>query len=101
MSLMEDIKAAEKAAEETRKAAINEAKNLVHDAQEKAETEANALVAGARQEAKNTVAKAGEEGKAKAAELVASRTADDAKAAQAALTHVDEAVAYIMEKVVV
>ena len=98
---MEDIKAAEKAAEQTRKEAINQAKNLVHDAQEKAGTEAKTLIAGARAEAKNTVVKAEEEGKVKAAALVETRTAEDAKQAQAAKAHIDAAVAYIMEKVVV
>jgi len=101
MSLMEDIKTAEKAADATRKEAINQAKNLVHDAQEKAQAEAESLIAQARQEAKGTVAKAEVEGKAKAAGLVKERTAEDVKAAEAAKTHVDAAVAYIMEKVVV
>ena len=85
MSMLEDIKAAEKAADELTKEKTAAARTLLRDAQEEARKEADALVAKAREAAQKTVSEA--EAKAQKAE--------------AARARLDNAVKYIMEKVVI
>ena len=58
MSMLEDIKAAEKAADELKKEKTAAARTLLRDAQEEARKEADALVAKAREAAQKTVSEA-------------------------------------------
>ena len=74
MSMLEDIKAAEKAADELKKEKTAAARTLLRDAQEEARKEADALVAKAQ---------------------------EDRQKAEAARARLDNAVKYIMEKVVI
>lgn len=99
--MMEEIKAAEKAAEETRNAATADGRNLVRDAELKAKEEADAIVVQARNAAKQTVAAAEEAAKVKANALVEERAVADKAVVEAATAKLEDAVAYIMEKVVV
>ena len=86
MSMLEDIKAAEKAADELKKEKTAAARTLLRDAQEEARKEADALVAKAHKEADAFVARKAEE---------------DRQKAEAARARLDNAVKYIMEKVVI
>lgn len=99
--MMEEIKAAEKAAEETRTTATADGRNLVRDAELSAKAEADAMVVQARNTAKTTIATAEEAAKVKASALVKERAEADKAVVEAATAKMEDAVAYIMEKVVV
>ena len=93
MSMLEDIKAAEKAADELKKEKTAAARTLLRDAQEEARKEADALVAKAREAAQKTVSEADA--------FVARKAEEDRQKAEAARARLDNAVKYIMEKVVI
>lgn len=101
MSMLDEIKAAEAAAAEAKKEAALTSRNLLRDAEEAAGREADAMIAAARSAAKETVAKAEADAKVKAKELVAERARADRAVAAAAAEKLPDAVAYIVERVVV
>ncbi len=101
MSMIEEIKAAEKAADETQQLATVEARNLLRDAEDKAHQEADALVVEARTKAKALVTKAEAEAKLKAQELLNKRSLADEELTKTARERVPQAAKYIVEKVVV
>ena len=76
-------------------------KNLLRDAEEAANREAAAMITEARAAAKQTVAKAEAHARVKAKDLVAERARADSAVAAAAEAKLPEAVAYIVERVVV
>lgn len=99
MSMLEDIKAAEKAADELKKEKTAAARTLLRDAQEEARKEADALVAKAREAAQKTVSEAEAKAHKEADAFVAQKAEEDRQKAEAA--RLDNAVKYIMEKVVI
>lgn len=101
MSILDEIKAAEAAAAQAKKEAALTSRNLLRDAEEAANREADAMIAEARAAAKDTVAKAEAHARVKAKELVAERARTDRAEAAAAAEKLPEAVAYILERVVV
>ena len=101
MSMLDEIKAAEAAASQAKKEAALTSRNLLRDAEEAANREAAAMIADARAAAKETVAKAEAHAKVKAKDLVAERARADLAVATAAEEKIPEAVAYIVERVVV
>ena len=101
MSMLDDIKAAEAAAAEAKKEAALTSRNLLRDAEEAANREAAAMITAARATAKETVAKAEAHAKVKARDLVAERARADRAVAAAAEEKLPDAVAYIVERVVV
>lgn len=101
MSMIEEIKAAEKAADESQQLATTEARNSLREAEDKAHQEAEALIVAARNKAKETVAQAEAAAKTKAQELLTKRAGDDEALTKAAEGKIPEAVQYIVEKVVV
>ncbi len=101
MSMIEEIKAAEKAADESQQLATLEARNLLRDAEDKARQEAEALLVTARNKAKEAVTKAETTAKTQAQEILTKRSAEDAALTQAAEGNIPQAVKYILEKVVV
>ena len=101
MSMIDEIKAAEKAADESQQLATVEARNLLRDAEDKAHEEADALIVAARNKAKETVAQAEAEAKTKAQELLTKRSSTDQELTKAAEEKIPQAAKYIVEKVVV
>lgn len=101
MSILDEIKAAEAAAVQAKKEAALTSRNLLRDAEEAANREADAMITEARAAAKDTVAKAEAHARVKAKELVAERARTDRAEAAAAAEKLPEAVAYILERVVV
>ena len=101
MSMLDDIKAAEAAAAQAKKEAALTSRNLLRDAEEAANREAAAMITAARAEAKEAVAKAEADAKVKAKELVEERARADRAVAVAAEEKLSDAVAYIVERVVV
>ena len=101
MSMLDDIKAAEAAALQAKKEAALTSRNLLRDAEDAANREAAAMIAEARAAAKETVAKAEAHARVKAKDLVAERSRADREVATAAEEKLSEAVAYIVERVVV
>lgn len=101
MSMLDDIKAAEAAAAQAKKEAALTSRNLLRDAEEAANREAAAMITDARAAAKEAVAKAEAHAKVKAKDLVAERARADSAVAAAAEEKLPEAVAYIVERVVV
>ena len=101
MSMLDDIKAAEAAAAQAKKEAALTSRNLLRDAEEAANREAAAMITAARAEAKEAVAKAEADAKVKAKELVEERARADRAVAVAAEEKLSDAVADIVERVVV
>ena len=101
MSMLDDIKAAEAAAAQAKKEAALTSRNLLRDAEEAANREGAAMITAARTAAKETVAKAEADAKVKAKELVEERARADRAVAVAAEEKLSDAVAYIVERVVV
>ena len=101
MSMLDDIKAAEAAAAQAKKEAALTSRNLLRDAEEAANREGAAMITAARAAAKETVAKAEADAKVKAKELVEERARADRAVAVAAEEKLSDAVAYIVERVVV
>ena len=101
MSMLDDIKAAEAAAAQAKKEAALTSRNLLRDAEEAANREAAAMITAARADAKETVAKAEADAKVKAKELVEERARADRAVAVTAEEKLSDAVAYIVERVVV
>ena len=101
MSMLDDIKAAEAAAAQAKKEAALTSRNLLRDAEEAANREAAAMITAARAEAKEAVAKAEADAKVKAKELVDERARADRAVAVTAEEKLSDAVAYIVERVVV
>ena len=101
MSMLDDIKAAEAAAAQAKKEAALTSRNLLRDAEEAANREGAAMITAARAAAKETVAKAEADAKIKAKELVEERARADRAVAVAAEEKLSDAVAYIVERVVV
>ena len=101
MSMLDDIKAAEAAAAQAQKEAALTSRNLLRDAEEAANREAAAMITAARAAAKETVAKAEADAKVKAKELVEERARADRAVAVTAEEKLSDAVAYIVERVVV
>ena len=101
MSMLDDIKAAEAAAAQAKKEAALTSRNLLRDAEEAANREAAAMITAARATAKETIAKAEAHAKVKAKDLVAERARADRAVAAAAEEKIPDAVAYIVERVVV
>jgi colicin import membrane protein len=99
--MLDEIKAAEAAAVQAKKDAALTSRNLLRDAEEAADREAAAMITAARAAAKETVAKAEADAKIKAKELVEERARADRAVAVAAEEKLPEAVAYIVERVVV
>ena len=99
--MLDEIKAAEAAAAQAKKEAALTSRNLLRDAEEAANREAAVRIADARAAAKETVAKAEAHAKVKAKDLVAERARADLAVATAAEEKLSEAVAYIVERVVV
>ena len=101
MSMLDDIKAAEAAAAQAKKEAALTSRNLLRDAEEAANREAAAMITEARAVAKETVAKAEADARVKAKELVEERARADRAVAVTAEEKLSDAVAYIVERVVV
>ncbi|MBR4909269.1 MAG: hypothetical protein IKZ43_09700 [Acidaminococcaceae bacterium] len=101
MSMLDDIKAAEAAAAQAKKEAALTSRNLLRDAEEAANREAAAMITAARADAKEAVAKAEADAKVKAKELVEERARADRAVAVTAEEKLSDAVAYIVERVVV
>ena len=101
MSMLDDIKAAEAAAAQAKKEAALTSRNLLRDAEEAANREAAAMITEARADAKEAVAKAEADAKVKAKELVEERARADRAVAVTAEEKLSDAVAYIVERVVV
>ena len=101
MSMLDDIKAAEAAAAQAKKEAALTSRNLLRDAEEAANREAAAMITAARADAKEAVARAESDAKVKAKELVEERARADRAVAVAAEEKLSDAVAYIVERVVV
>ena len=101
MSMLDDIKAAEAAASQAKKEAALTSRNLLRDAEEAANREAAAMITEARAAAKETVAKAEADARVKAKELVEERARADRAVAVTAEEKLSDAVAYIVERVVV
>ena len=101
MSMLDEIKAAEAAAAQAKKEAALTSRNLLRDAEEAANREAAAMITAARAAAKETVAKAEADAKVKAKELVEERARADRAVAVTAEEKLSDAVAYIVERVVV
>jgi colicin import membrane protein len=101
MSMLDDIKAAEAAAAQAKKEAALTSRNLLRDAEEAANREAAAMITEARAAAKETVAKAEADARVKAKELVEERARADRAVAVTAEEKLSDAVAYIVERVVV
>ena len=99
MSMLEDIKNAEQKADALKKQAALDARNTVRDAQAEALKEAEALIAEARKQA--AVAQAGAQARKEADALVEANRAKDGARADAARKNLDQAVQYIMKKVVI
>lgn len=73
----------------------------MRDAQEEARKEADALVAKAREAAQKTVSEAEAKAHKEADAFVARKAEEDRQKAEAARARLDNAVKYIMEKVVI
>ena len=101
MSMLDDIKAAEAAAAQAKKEAALTSRNLLRDAEEAANREAAAMITAARADAKEAVAKAEADARVKAMELVEERARADRAVAVTAEEKLSDAVAYIVERVVV
>ena len=101
MSMLDDIKAAEAAAAQAKKEAALTSRNLLRDAEEAANREAAAMITAARADAKEAVARAEADAKVKAKELVEERARADRAVAVTAEEKLSDAVAYIVERVVV
>ena len=101
MSMLEEIKAAEAAAAQAKKEAALTSRNLLRDAEEAANREAAAMITEARAAAKETIAKSEAHARVKAKEMVAERARADLAVAAAAEEKLSDAVAYIVERVVV
>ncbi|MBQ9573215.1 MAG: hypothetical protein IJR22_07495 [Acidaminococcaceae bacterium] len=101
MSMLDDIKAAEAAAAQAKKEAALTSRNLLRDAEEAANREAAAMITAARADAKEAVAKAEADARVKAKELVEERARADRAVAVTAEEKLSDAVAYIVERVVV
>jgi len=101
MSMLDEIKQAEAAAAQAKKEAVLTSRNLLRDAEEAANHESAAMITAARAAAKETVAKAEAHARVQAKELVAERARADRAVAAAAEEKLPDAVAYIVERVVV
>lgn len=101
MSILEEIKAAEHAAEESKREAKILAGNLMREADENAAKEAEGMIANAQRTAKKAIAAAEAEAKIKAKAIIAERMLEDRALAEAAHAKLPEAVEYVIEKVVV
>ena len=101
MSMLDDIKAAEAAAAQAKKEAALTSRNLLRDAEEAANRESAAMITAARADAKEAVAKAEADARVKAKELVEERARADRAVAVTAEEKLSDAVAYIVERVVV
>ncbi|MBR2182138.1 MAG: hypothetical protein IJ858_01740 [Acidaminococcaceae bacterium] len=101
MSILDEIKAAEAAAAQAKKEAALTSRNLLRDAEEAANREAAAMITEARAVAKDTVARAEAHAKVQAKDLIAERARADRALAAAAEEKLPDAVAYIVERVVV
>ena len=101
MSMLDDIKAAEAAADASKKGAVITARNMLREAEDNAKQHADELVVQARRAAKDTVAKAEAAAAVKAKSVIKERTLRDRAGTLKAREKVPAAVAYIVEKVVV
>jgi len=101
LSMLEEIKAAEAAATEDKKEANLTIRSMLREAEDKAVANAEAMVTAAREAAKKTIAISEANAKIKAKALIDERARIDRAQARAALEKLPEAVAYIVEKVVV
>ncbi|MGL5206287.1 MAG: hypothetical protein ACRC8T_02075 [Acidaminococcaceae bacterium] len=101
MSILEEIKEAERLAAEAKRDTKISAREMMRDAEEAAGKNAEKLINNARSAAKDTIAAAEEEAKGRAKALIEKRRMADSEAAIAAKAKLPEAVAYIIERVVV
>lgn len=101
MSILEEIKAAEQAAMEAKRETNVTARNMMRDAEKKAKEDAEEMLTVARRTAKKTIAAMEAEAKIKAKAIIAERMLADRALALTAREKIPEAVAYIIEKVVV
>ena len=101
MSILEEIKEAERVAAEAKRDTKMTAREMMREAEEDAGKEAEKLINNARAAAKDTIAAAEEEAKARAKALIEERRLADSAEAIAAKAKLPEAVAYIIERVVV
>ena len=101
MSMLEEIKATEEAAAASKQEANLTARNMLRETEEKAAVTAEAMLAAARTAGKEKIAASEAQAKIKAKALVDERARSDRAQAQVAREKLAEAVAYIVEKVVV
>ena len=101
MSMLEEIKAAEDAATASKQEANLIARNMLRETEEKAVATATAMLTAARTAAKDKIAASEAQAKMKAKALLDERRRADRAQAQAAREKLADAVAYIVEKVVV
>ncbi len=101
MSMLEDIKNAEQKADALKKQATLDARDTVRDAQAEAHKEAETLIAEARKQAAEAIAQAEAQAKKETDALVEENRARDAAQAAEARKNLDQAVQYIMKKVVI
>ena len=99
--MLEEIKAAEEAAVTSKQEANLTARNMLRETEEKAAATAEAMLAAARTAGKEKIAASEVQAKIKAKALVDERARSDRAQAQVAREKLAEAVAYIVEKVVV
>jgi vacuolar-type H+-ATPase subunit H len=101
MSILEEIKEAERTAAEAKRDTKMTAREMMREAEEAAGKEAEKMLNNARAAAKDTIAAAEEEAKARAKALIEERRLADRSETIAAKAKLPEAVAYIIERVVV
>ena len=99
--MLEEIKAAEDAATASKQEANLIARNMLRETEEKAVATATAMLTAARTAAKDKIAASETQAKMKAKALLDERRRADRAQAQAAREKLTDAVAYIVEKVVV
>ncbi len=101
LTVLDEIIAAEEAGRESQKEAVVTARNLVTKAETEATAEGERLIARARKEAANLILEAENAAKLKAKAMVAERTLSDRQAVARAERNLPQAIAYIVEKVVI
>lgn len=101
MSMLEDIKAAEAAAVEAKKEATISVRNLLHDSEAKANSEAKTIIGTAREAAKAAISEADAKARQKARALMEKRAGEERNSAEKARQQLPKAVTYIVEKVVI
>lgn len=101
MSILENIKEAEAASIRTKQEAAIEARNILRIAEEKANINAEKMIALARKNAKATVKDAEDKARFEAQAVISHKERENRTVAYQAKNKLQEAVQYIVEKVVV